>query len=296
MCENKLDRLVALVKSDQNRSHDYAAAVTTDNSRTNRNIPSVEISSPWGGVIDKELPEYVHMSSGGVEHLLSGRAPDKGIPVKGQPQWIDKSGELHLDAEFEGGIFLRYRVSSCGPYVETRWGISNESPNPLKRVWFQCCTHFDNADGFRAHSPDTSRFIIDGEFKSWLDYEYHGAVPKSHPDWKINIWMSLYLANTHVGCLEEREREIAESLHRPQRKVSKVLCGLPFVMKTSSDNPGRHVVLYSPSCRDVFYNPSTPCMHAEPWIGDIAVAETKWTSEYTMYFDGAPDLLKGAVR
>ena len=263
-----------------------------------RNTPAIRVGSPWneGQALYIQTPEIAWAQMSDEEHAvpffygIDVDSPEVShgkprYPQLEKPAWKRRAdGSLELNVRLEGGYVQRFRVIPHDRLLEIRFGVTNASAASIVELRCQLCLIFRLLPGLDDQGPETSSFLCDNQVTHWasLGQDLAWMDTLRDPATGKILRSCFFQASTQDYPPEGwRSRPLQQ---RNTMRLAK-LVDLPAIVKSSRDSD-RHVLVYSPFGRSVFYNARMPCMHSDPLMIGPAVGETRWASTYVVFYEG----------
>lgn len=189
----------------------------------------------------------------------------------------------------KGDYVQRFRVSAYDRVVEARFGITNESSQPLTKVRCQLCLRSNGVKALAERWPTSSKIYSKGEVVTWdstgQDLSWLNRYRAAKGDrFSQSCFFLAPLKGHEPGGYSEKVR-VREDLMWFNRPID-----VPAIAKADQNTDGRGaIIVYSPHGRNAFYNVLVPCFHADPHMKAIGPGETRWTSSFFILFEGNLD-------
>jgi hypothetical protein len=283
-----------LASSAVNTLAKFTPAVSTNNSLTSperREVPIVWATTPCGGRIEMEIPEYLWADIEGDPHNDSpfyyGRVwvdnPNlnwtKRYAKLDNAMWVRKGDALEIENGIEGGFTIYFKVIPKDRMYEVHTGIRNESGKRVSYVRHVICASTATCPVLADPSPGLSRLYADGSVISW------GGAGQAVQGARFRAFLKGY---------EPPDFATMPKLVDGKKFYLNRLLDLPSIAKADKGG-SRFLIIYSPQGREAFTNAQTPCFHtntgSEEYRQNAAIdlinpGETKWAVHYYTFFEG----------
>lgn len=272
-----------------------------------RAVPAVSLSTPWkeGEVLWQQVPEHVwtHLASAPEERRRLFSGEDQGrierwgappFPVSLLSEWRrpegdDGEGALEFRGDLEGGVTVTFQVLPGDRMFELRFGLDNQAGQALLGTWPQFCNAFTEFGTLGSQAPTSTRFPMDDALVDWtVTGQDLSWIERVRDPASGRIVRGCCLLGLVRGCRDERFRP--DRLHSTGQMWLARPLDLPLLVRSSSDGR-RHLVLYSPSGRNLMNNLLAPCAHVDPYLERVEPGQTRWGVLYGIFHEGELDAL-----
>ena len=299
MIEYSLKPVQNLVSDNANTLSPFLPRIwTEDQARTRRHTPMVFANTPWDpeDALWIEVPEYAWASVPGDEHNDSPFFYGREIGLKKMfrvryhsqelPQWKNRpDGGVELDTPLEGGYIVHFKVIPRDRMIEVRFGLTNNSQNPLRKIRCQLCIMSHRVECLTERWPTSSKMLADGDVISWDGAGQELSWLDKYHDKQTERFSRSCLFLASLKGYREKEYILPHLPHADLMWLDRTV-DVPAIAKEDTAKKNRYLVVYSPFGRNTFYNVLFPCFHADPYMNEIKPCETRWTISYFMLFEG----------